>query len=273
MRRALVAFGWLALLSGLGSAAQRAAYAPIQVRTLEPDKDNTLYEDPLGGLSNGKGHSLFAGLTAQGSKRRALVSFDVASVVPTGSRVVSAALTMHVTRTIAGPQDVGLHLAFSDWGEGSSNASAEEGDGAPATAGDATWLHTFHPASYWSVPGGDFAAGPSATRTVGFFGPFQWSSPQLAADVQAWVDAPATNFGWVVLGPEPSGGSITSKRFGSSDNVPALRPTLTIVFDSIPKGACCFGGGCARITAEECALLGGTYQGNGTHCVPDPCPP
>jgi Lamin Tail Domain len=38
-----------------------------------------------------------------------------------------------------------------------------------------------------------------------------------------------------------------------------------------PTGACCVaGGGCTVTTAVAC--IGGTYQGNGTNCSPNPCP-
>lgn len=39
-------------------------------------------------------------------------------------------------------------------------------------------------------------------------------------------------------------------------------------------GACCIGdqGDCRILTADECANLGGQYQGNNTVCQPNPCP-
>ncbi|MBD3402610.1 hypothetical protein GF420_06920 [candidate division GN15 bacterium] len=40
-----------------------------------------------------------------------------------------------------------------------------------------------------------------------------------------------------------------------------------------PVGACCnAAGGCEVLTEAECAAAGGTYQGDGTNCTPNPCP-
>ena len=49
---------------------------------LSPAKDNTLYEDEEGRFSNGAGEHLFTGKTAKGSRRRGLIAFDVATVLP-----------------------------------------------------------------------------------------------------------------------------------------------------------------------------------------------
>jgi hypothetical protein len=43
-------------------------------------------------------------------------------------------------------------------------------------------------------------------------------------------------------------------------------------WDEPPKGACCVSAVCEVYTPANCAAHGGTYQGNGTLCVPDPCP-
>lgn len=40
-----------------------------------------------------------------------------------------------------------------------------------------------------------------------------------------------------------------------------------------PAGACCFvDGSCQVLASEECAALGGSYQGDGSVCQPNPCP-
>lgn len=219
------------VLLALPGPAQKARRYPYYSVTLEALADNTLYEDPSGNLSNGAGAHLFAGLNAFGLIRRAVLAFDVASVVPAGANITSAVLTLHVTRTVAGPESVSLHLLLADWGEGTSDALGEEGTGAPATANDATWLHTFHPGSSWQTPGGDFVSMASATRTVGFTGPQLWSSGTMVADAQAWLDDPSTNHGWIVIGAEPPAGIKTAKRFGSSEGVPVLRPALKVLYE------------------------------------------
>jgi hypothetical protein len=130
---------------------------------------------------------------------------------------------------------VTLHRTLADWGEGGSVAPGQQGAGGPAAPGDATWLHTFHDTQFWANPGGDFAAMVSSAQTVADDGFYTWpSTPELVADVQSWVDGPAGNFGWTLVGDESSGG--TAKRFDTRDHVnPALRPSLRVQFTPVPE--------------------------------------
>ena len=43
-----------------------------------------------------------------------------------------------------------------------------------------------------------------------------WSSGQMAADVQSWLDTPSQNYGWTVIGNETQ--IQTTKRFGTREN-------------------------------------------------------
>ncbi len=198
--------------------------------TIEASRDNTLYETgdaPGDQLSNGSGDSLFAGLTNAGSARRALVYFDVASALPDGATIVGAEVTLTVTRTTSGTQPTRIHRVLSDWGEEGSDAPQNEGGGTSPEPGDATWMYAFFGTEQWDSPGGDFAPDPSAEASASGDGGVAWTSDGLAADVQAWLDDPGSNFGWIVVGDE-SGGSST-KRFGSRENGSAgARPTLTV---------------------------------------------
>jgi hypothetical protein len=129
---------------------------------------------------------------------------------------------------------VGLHRVLAPWTEGA--ASAEGGSGAPASLGDATWLHASFDAAPWALPGGDFAGLASAALSVAGEGVYVFSSPGLVADVQAWLDDPASNRGWILLGGEVTPGSV--KRFGSRENEDAeLRPVLEVEFGR-RLGAC-----------------------------------
>lgn len=204
---------------------------PAQPQTivLTPSKDNTLFESSGGTLSNGAGVHLFTGATASRSLRRALLAFDVASQIPPGSRITRASLTLRVSLTIAGPQRMALHRVTADWGEGSSNAgSSRDGTGANARTGDATWLHRFFPDQRWTAQGGDFNPAADAIVTTG--DPVIWeSSAAMIARVQEWLDQPAANFGWIVIGNETQ--STTAKRFVSREMPSAeTRPALTIEF-------------------------------------------
>jgi hypothetical protein len=230
----------LALLLALGFAAdahavrRRAVQHPATIALLPqtsvftPSKDNTLYESSGGSESNGAGIHFFSGSTAGNDKRRAVFAFDLASRIPPGSVVTSVTLRLHVAQTISGAIPFSLHPLLSDWGEGLSNAGPfRDGGGTDAATGDATWIHTFFSDRRWLTPGGDFhpVADATAPASSGFV---TWpSSPELVARVQAWVDQPATNFGWILVGGEDR--SRSAKAFHSREAVDEEeRPTLVI---------------------------------------------
>ncbi|MCL4211824.1 MAG: hypothetical protein KJZ68_14310, partial [Phycisphaerales bacterium] len=58
--------------------------------------------------------------------------------------------------------------------------------------------------------------------------PYTWGSTSgMVGDVQGWLDNPAANFGWVLIGNEAV--SVTAKRFDSRENpVPENRPVLIV---------------------------------------------
>ncbi len=212
-----------------------ASAAHADIVNLVSSKDNTLYENASGSVSNGAGAFFFAGRTAQGANnlRRGVLAFDLSGIAP-GSVINSVQLTLNMSRTISGASNVSLHRATSNWGEGASNAPGQEGAGAASQNNDATWIHTFFPGSNWTSAGGDFVGAASATTSVAGLGSYNWSSANLIADVQAWVDNPGTNFGWVVIGDEATSGS--AKRFDTRENATAAnRPLLTIDFTPIPE--------------------------------------
>jgi len=211
------------------AAAAAQAGEPIQV-VLTPAKDNTLYEDESGALSNGAGEFLFAGQTEAGVKRRALLQFDLASEVPAGSEITDVSLELTVSQTrFSTERSVSLHPALQDWGEGASDAEGDETSGAPAATGDATWLHTFFDTEFWDEAGGDFVIGSSGTVQVGGVGDYTWSTIDMIADVQGWVDDPASNFGWLVQGDETA--DTTAKGINSREHSQtANRPELTVTF-------------------------------------------
>jgi hypothetical protein len=254
------------LLLATTAAAAVLPLACADTAALSAKKDNTLVEVAGGVLSNGAGSYVFGGRIASGEIRRALLAFDVQASVPAGSKVTAAQLTLHMSKTIVGPLSGSLHRVTADWGEGTSDAPAEEGTGAASTPGDATWIHRFYSSVFWTAPGGDFASTPSAMTSVGDVGFYTWSSPQMVADVQAWVDAPANNFGWLLIVDESDFPS--AKRFDSRENpVVANRPKLTITFTPPVAKPDCDGNG----MPDETELASGQAQDcNGNH-VPDAC--
>jgi hypothetical protein len=208
------------VLSGVGLCAQAA-----ETITLEAVKDTTIYSE--GELSNGQGAYLFAGETNRGSLRRALVGFDV-STLPDGALVQNASLTLQMNKSNAGAEPVALHRMIGDWGEGASDASANEGSGTAATDGDATWTVRFSPDFPWLSDGGDFIEAPSATIQVDGPGSYSWTGPGVVADVQAWIDDPTLVTSWILIGNESV---LSAKRFDSRHATEAsVRPTLSITY-------------------------------------------
>ena len=206
---------------------------------LAPLKDNTLYESSGGTLSNGSGDFFFVGQTNRNDERRGLLAFDIANEIPGGATIDSAVLKLNMSRTLVGTTAIGLHRLDQDWGEGASHATGREGRGIAPAPDDATWTHSISPGTMWPNPGaeGAFNAVSSATTDVAGIDMYTWgSTPQLVADVQDWLDNPAANAGWLLLGQG------TAKQFGSRENTTeADRPSLTVNFSApfdpvIPPG-------------------------------------
>lgn len=227
VRHGLIVVAAAALTSGVHAG----------VVTIVPDRDNSLFEDAAGSLSNGSGQYLFAGRTLQGLSRRALLRFDVAGQIPAGSTITSASLTLHVSRGVSSIVPMSVHRMSAEWGEGASDALDEEGTGIDAEPGDATWLNTFYPGSTWTNPGGDFVGTPSAIASIGGVGFWTWggeSTTGLIADAQAMLDQPGSNFGWMILGDEFDTPP-TAKRFDSRENPePSFRPVLRLEYIPTP---------------------------------------
>ena len=57
----------------------------------------------------------------------------------------------------------------------------------------------------------------------------------MASDVQAWVDSPSSNFGWILIGIETT--PVTTKRFITRNHPdPNVRPSLVVNYT--PPAAC-----------------------------------
>lgn len=252
MRALVIGARAIGVCCGLAAIAGHVASAASI--TIEPSKDNTLIQDPnlpgvtsdgiTGQLSNGQG-DIFVGRTAQDgtgsvpaviSIRRGLIEFDIADNVPAGATITGVSLTMNDVMGLNGAPTLGLHLLTSNWGEGASFFNG--GVGAPAQNNDATWLYTFYNASNpsasptWTTPGGDFSSTVSGSAVDSTSGPVTWAStPQMVADVQAWLNGTTPNDGWLIQGDESKGQ--TAKRLNSRESTTSP-PMLTITY-TVPE--------------------------------------
>ena len=153
------------------------------------------------------------------------------------------------------------------WGEGGSRANVAYGSdlgdsapgrGRPAEPGDATWYHAeYNPSAhdpphfpgtladgYWAEKGALGAeAFVPAFDPVGsvadqrFFNElenqydwrFDQPTDQVLIDVQRWVDDPASNLGWVLVGEESV--PTSARLFASGEHAnPDWWPTLTVAY-------------------------------------------
>ena len=204
--------------------------------TITANRDNSIYQENEN--SNGAGTWIFSGAIATGELRRALFGFSF-SAIPYGATAASASLSLRMDRTVAPAYDFSLHRMLANWGEGTANAGAPGGTGAAAGANDTTWTKPFAgQAGLWTEPGGDFSTVRSATTTVAAEAAYVWTSPQLANDVNAWLAAPSSNFGWMLKADVESAGT-SAKRFHSRETTTSTgtipnRPSLTVNYVPAP---------------------------------------
>lgn len=273
MRRQFVVTAALAAVLLGALAPLRQAHA--DTINIAASKDATLYEnEPTFG--NGAGDYLFAGRNASAAIRRALIAFDVGSIPP-GSSINAVSLTLRISR---GREDeappghpVALHRVLAPWTEGATDATGEEGSGAVAVAGDVTWSHRVFATTPWTAAGGDFLGASSVSGFAGVAGEdLVLSGAGMLADVQAWVNTPASNQGWALVSGAVEASH--SRRYNSRTHPDAdTRPRLFVDFTpATPIGACCaVDGSCSTVPVPGNACVG-AYRGDGTDCGTVACP-
>ncbi len=243
---------------------------------LTASKDNTIYQESEN--SNGAGAWFFAGATDNGNNgalRRALLAFNLSSI-PAGSTVASAALTLKMDRTIAPAYSFSIHKLLADWGEGTANADIQEGTGAIASATDATWLKPFFgQAPVWTTPGADFSATKSATTVVTAETNYIWAAPQMAYDINGWLAAPTTHFGWLLKSDtessvKPATGTAAQFTITVSPDTDGLVDGMPVKGTGIGTGAKIATGGIDTFTNVVTLTVAnsGAVSGNAYFAVP-----
>lgn len=213
--------------------------------TIEASQDNTLFESSQGALSNGAGTHIFSGQTNGQGVRRAVVAFKDLSAIPVGATINSATLHVYLNKENSAATMINLLRLQSDWGEGASDASGAEGQGAPAQTGDATWNHTFFDNMTWNTPGGDFSQAPRDQVMTSGLGPMVFgSTAAMIGDVQDWLDNPTGNFGWILQANETvvSAKRFTSREGGQESRRPRLEIEYTMDADPAPVPGSDFSG-------------------------------
>lgn len=231
-RLGAVAAMWVAAVAA-GSAA---------TITLTPSADTTLFE-LLPDFNFGAQEDLPAGTlggAADFKRSRLLLKFDLAASLPAHALIQSARLRLTVTRVPDGGganSIFSLHRVLRGWGEGRQQGPPP--GGAKASEGEASWNFRRFPDEPWGAPGGqpglDFAAVPGSSERIlqpGSYD-FEFGANQIA-ELQAWLQAPETNFGWMLLSQaeaEPK----TARRFAAREHPGAeSRPALILEYTLAP---------------------------------------
>jgi len=140
--------------------------------------------------------------------RRAVIEFDVAGSIPAGARVDRVELTLYCDEAADDTGlDVALHRLTTDWSGGASQGGDER-----------------------TPPDRRFVPAASAARAVGATGRYTWGpSPELVADVQAWLDSAAPNHGWILRPLETR--TAAAKRFATREHdTVEKRPRLLVTY-------------------------------------------
>ena len=240
---------------------------------IAPSKDATIFlnnsDDQMVATANGSGLSLFVGLinappSNPNSIRRAIVAFDpvaalqALNIQPYDVLLNTVELEMRVTKEASGPDSVpmSLHRATSPWTEGPSGAGSATGNTFSAGQNDATWYYSSFSNQRWNQAGGDFEATPSATSPVGATSMALWTSDEMLADVQQWLDHPETNHGWFLIGDEVTRQSV--KRLSSvNDTVSSNRPSLLLNFTPLVPGDI---DGNSKVNISDFAILRANFN-------------
>jgi hypothetical protein len=238
---------WLAFL------ADRASYAATQV--LAPS-DDTFINSVNPDNNNGGSGSLFTGEDGKGGLMRALVRFPMPAGLQGRVSVTGAQLSLIVQAlpfNETSKDAVETLAALSQpWvqgnGVGNQTYWYTVGQACGGTVTGATWNQTNCPTSTaWTAPGGTvapFATGQASTAGVAAGAAVVWdssSNPTMTADVQGWIDSPATNNGWRIVS-NSEGNAGWAQRFYSIEagsNAPSLSVTYTCKAGFVESGTSC----------------------------------
>jgi Ig-like domain-containing protein len=179
--------------------------------TLRPVADTSIFSSG----ANPQGvATILAGTRRNGIIDRGLLRFDLSSI-PTGVAIHSAMLRLTVVRVPSFPahSNFSLYRMLRPWGT------------------DATWANATAGAP-WSTLGGqagvDYSTISTATRFVSGGGVYDFGpGSQMASEIQAWLENPGANRGWM-LKSESESSLGSARHFGSSES--AQPPQLVLQY-------------------------------------------
>jgi hypothetical protein len=187
--------------------------------TLYATKDASIFNKQDGTALNGNygtgGSQLLQVGVGNGVFARTLVQFDLSSV-PSGTVIESVSLEFTVGRTGTAPPIIYIHKMLEGWTEGTNKeidncafdgTCNQQGAAIPNGGTDVTWNETSYSGTTlnpnlklnpWLTAGGTFSPTTSATADQAGNSALNYSSQPLKTDVEGWITAPSTNFGWIL---------------------------------------------------------------------------
>ena len=196
--------------------------------TLPAVEDTFLIENSS---ANAGGHSHVAlGTSNNGSSRRGLFQFDVASMIPAGATINSVTFTTSVLLAGGGNAfTANLSALTQDWGEGVGTGN----NGRTAIGSEANWTENFSGTSTWTTPGGDFSNIVLSNAAINGVGTVTFASgPDFVSAVQQMLDNPLNDFGFILAASDESI-SGTAVRLNSLENGGPV--SLTVDFTPVPE--------------------------------------
>ena len=190
--------------------------------TLAPVADTYISEHFAG--PNGSSADLVMGTqgdAANGARNRGLVKFGLSSI-PSNASIDSVSLRVNVNKFASGGAGSLFHLHTVK---------------VPWTESAGTWF-VRSAGQNWATPGGaggtDYAEDSSGNTFVGGTGATMFETTTgLVADVTAWLNSPASNYGWLIK-TEDESVERTAGRFGAREN-PNTSPQLTVQYTVPPS--------------------------------------
>eukprot|EP00043_Microstomoeca_roanoka_P004193 m.48097 g.48097 ORF g.48097 m.48097 type:complete len:284 (-) comp12379_c0_seq1:115-966(-) len=216
-------------------AAIAISTATAETVTVFASMDTTICASDNGDqLANALGDGIYVGQTGQQLARRGLIHFNL-SEITSGSMISSVRIELY-DRNFAQDEEfaISVHRVLQPWQEGTSTFPG--GKCAKAGGNDASWKYSnVATNTTWRTVGGNYTVEKSALTSVGSSESYYiWQDERLVRDVQAWIDDPASNYGWILIGDEETVRSV--KSFVSRQNMDTTaHPRIVIEYTRSSK--------------------------------------
>lgn len=168
--------------------------------------------------ANSGGSSFMDVMSRTSNNRRVYVRFDLtlcSPTIPSSATVVDAQLDLFATQIAAVCRTVDVFLMTATWAEGTITLNNQP-----------VGTSTNNPPTGQRSAFTTIGASPCTTTTANSYA--SWS---ITGNVQSWVNASATNYGWMLRDDTENGGTTRLTRFAASEaNNAARAPRLVITY-------------------------------------------